>query len=276
MLAVMRYFFKHDFDVIAISQWKYTREATVSHRFVVDHLEKMGLIYLAESHTLDDVVALEMAYSTDGVVISNDLFEDHMQFSPRFAHLYDRCISMKLDKVKPSERYTKSLDDHYIAEHIFGFQRRRMPSLSSSSVASSLHDVFFSTPDNPRHEIVQEHRESWTPQYRDRIISAIDELLTRIGQPEPSPPLPACTPSAASMNACSCSSEAVPVDVPRPPPPLCTSTSLDTIVNRPQPLLYRHSAGVSRRQSRVLSTLQSKRKRSNSLTNYQKTWVSVV
>lgn len=39
------------------------------------HLEKMGLIYLAESHTLDDVVALEMAYSTDGVVISNDLFE---------------------------------------------------------------------------------------------------------------------------------------------------------------------------------------------------------
>lgn len=181
---MMRYFFKHDFDVIAISQWKYTREATVSHRFVVDHLEKMGLIYLAESHTLDDVVALEMAYSTDGVVISNDLFEDHMQFSPRFAHLYDRCISMKLDKVKPSERYTKSLDDHYIAEHIFGFQRRRMPSLSSSSVASSLHDVFFSTPDNPRHEIVQEHRESWTPQYRDRIISAIDELLTRIGSSE--------------------------------------------------------------------------------------------
>ncbi|KAK6028348.1 hypothetical protein OSTOST_05607 [Ostertagia ostertagi] len=73
------------------------------------------------------------------------------------------------------------------------------------------------------------------------------------------------------MNACSCSSETVPVDVPRPPPPLCTSTSLDTIVNRPQPVLYRHSAGVSRRQSRVLSTLQSKRKRSNSLTNYQKT-----
>ncbi|WKY02001.1 hypothetical protein Q1695_015757 [Nippostrongylus brasiliensis] len=97
-------------------------------------------------------------------------------------------------------------------------------------------------------------------------IAALD-----LCQPEPSPPLPACTPSAASMNACSCSSETVPVDVPRPPPPLCTSTSLDTIVNRPQPLLYRHSAGVSRRQSRVLATLQSKRKRSNSLTNYQKT-----
>uniref|UniRef100_A0A158P9T5 SH3 domain-containing protein n=1 Tax=Angiostrongylus cantonensis TaxID=6313 RepID=A0A158P9T5_ANGCA len=88
--------------------------------------------------------------------------------------------------------------------------------------------------------------------------------------PEPSPPLPTCAPSAASMNACSCSSETVPVDMPRPPPPLCTSTSLDTIVNRPQPLLYRHSSGVSRRQSRVLMTLQSRRKRSNSLTNYQK------
>ncbi|KAJ1372844.1 hypothetical protein KIN20_035128 [Parelaphostrongylus tenuis] len=97
-------------------------------------------------------------------------------------------------------------------------------------------------------------------------IAALD-----LCQPEPSPPLPACAPSAASMNACSCSSETVPVDVPRPPPPLCTSTSLDTIVNRPQPLLHRHSSGVSRRQSRVLSTLQSKRKRSNSLTNYQKT-----
>ncbi|EYC19033.1 hypothetical protein Y032_0025g1128 [Ancylostoma ceylanicum] len=97
-------------------------------------------------------------------------------------------------------------------------------------------------------------------------IAALD-----LCQPEPSPPLPTCTPSAASMNACSCSSETVPVDVPRPPPPLCTSTSLDTIVNRPQPVLYRHSAGVSRRQSRVLSSLQSKRKRSNSLTNYQKT-----
>ncbi|VDL66170.1 unnamed protein product [Nippostrongylus brasiliensis] len=47
-------------------------------------------------------------------------------------------------------------------------------------------------------------------------------------------------------------------------------------VNRPQPLLYRHSAGVSRRQSRVLATLQSKRKRSNSLTNYQKTYVRLV
>ncbi|VDO43921.1 unnamed protein product [Haemonchus placei] len=99
-------------------------------------------------------------------------------------------------------------------------------------------------------------------------IAALD-----LCQPEPSPPLAACQPSAASMNACSCSSETVPVDVPRPPPPLCTSTSLDTIVNRPQPLLYRHSAGVSRRQSRVLSTLQSKRKRSNSLTNYQKTFL---
>ncbi|KAK6025783.1 hypothetical protein OSTOST_08310, partial [Ostertagia ostertagi] len=102
-------------------------------------------------------------------------------------------------------------------------------------------------------------------------IAALD-----LCQPEPSPPLPACQPSAASMNACSCSSETVPVDVPRPPPPLCTSTSLDTIVNRPQPVLYRHSAGVSRRQSRVLSTLQSKRKRSNSLTNYQKTFIYAV
>ncbi|VDM57581.1 unnamed protein product [Angiostrongylus costaricensis] len=97
-------------------------------------------------------------------------------------------------------------------------------------------------------------------------IAALD-----LCQPEPSPPLPTCAPSAASMNACSCSSETVPVDMPRPPPPLCTSTSLDTIVNRPQPLLYRHSSGMSRRQSRVLMTLQSKRKRSNSLTNYQKT-----
>ncbi|KAE9415023.1 hypothetical protein Angca_001267 [Angiostrongylus cantonensis] len=56
-------------------------------------------------------------------------------------------------------------------------------------------------------------------------IAALD-----LCQPEPSPPLPTCAPSAASMNACSCSSETVPVDMPRPPPPLCTSTSLDTIV----------------------------------------------
>ena len=78
------------------------------------------------------------------------------------------------------------------------------------------------------------------------------------------------------MNACSCSSEAVPSEIPRQPAQLCTSTSLDTIVNRPQPFLQRHSAGVSRRQSRVLSNLQSKRKRSNSLTNYNKRYGSLL
>ncbi|CAI4227935.1 unnamed protein product [Auanema sp. JU1783] len=73
--------------------------------------------------------------------------------------------------------------------------------------------------------------------------------------------------SSDSMNACSCSS-AMTHNL-RQSPQLCTSTSLDTIVNRPQPLYFRHSAGVSRRQSRVL-VFPSKRKRSNSLTNYNK------
>ncbi|KAK5972949.1 hypothetical protein GCK32_022082, partial [Trichostrongylus colubriformis] len=68
----MRFFFMKDFDVIAVSQRKYTRDATVCHKFAVDQLESMGLIYLAEDHVLDDIVALEMAHRTDGVIISND------------------------------------------------------------------------------------------------------------------------------------------------------------------------------------------------------------
>ncbi|PAV68318.1 hypothetical protein WR25_12957 [Diploscapter pachys] len=50
----------------------------------------------------------------------------------------------------------------------------------------------------------------------------------------------------------------------------CTIKIMKVQVNRPQPIFYRHSAGVSRRQSRVLGNLHSKRKRSNSLTNYHK------
>ncbi|CAB3402114.1 unnamed protein product [Caenorhabditis bovis] len=100
-------------------------------------------------------------------------------------------------------------------------------------------------------------------------------------QLEPSPSASAAPDvTASTMNACSCSSEVVGAatstvvmadSTARPPPPLCASSSLDAIMCRPQPsVLHRHSAGGSRRQSRVYSTLSSKRKRSNSLTNYQK------
>uniref|UniRef100_W6NSW4 Protein ZC477.5 n=1 Tax=Haemonchus contortus TaxID=6289 RepID=W6NSW4_HAECO len=182
LLAVMRYFFKKDFDVIAVSQRKYTRDATVSNKFAVDQLESMGLIYLAEGHTLDDIVALEMAHTTDGVVVSNDQFEDHMQLSQRFSKLCDRCVSIQLEQVKPSERYTMSSNGHYIAEHIFRFHRHPSTVQSGfiSQVLPTVHDAFFSTPDNIRHEIVKEHRQNWTKGYRDQTISIIDELLTRI------------------------------------------------------------------------------------------------
>ncbi|CAI5446481.1 unnamed protein product [Caenorhabditis angaria] len=88
--------------------------------------------------------------------------------------------------------------------------------------------------------------------------------------------------TASAMNGCSCSSEIVGASTStssstttttdtRPAPPLCASSSLDAIMCRPQPsLLHRHSASGSRRQSRVFSNFQSKRKRSNSLTNYNK------
>ncbi|VDO29220.1 unnamed protein product [Haemonchus placei] len=184
LLAVMRYFFKKDFDVIAVSQRKYTRDATVSNKFAVDQLESMGLIYLAEGHTLDDIVALEMAHTTDGVVVSNDQFEDHMQLSQRFSKLCHRCVSIQLEQVKPSERYTMSCNGHYIAEHIFRFHRHPSTVQSGfiSQVLPTVHDAFFSTPDNIRHEIVREHRQNWTKGYRDQTISIIDELLTRIRQ----------------------------------------------------------------------------------------------
>ncbi|KAK6049483.1 hypothetical protein COOONC_13012 [Cooperia oncophora] len=81
----MRFFFKNDFDVIAVSQPKYTVDGSAyPHKFAsgckaliispFKQLESMGLIYLAEGHAHDDIVALEMAYTTDGVVVSNDQF----------------------------------------------------------------------------------------------------------------------------------------------------------------------------------------------------------
>ncbi|WKY03058.1 hypothetical protein Q1695_016391 [Nippostrongylus brasiliensis] len=180
LLAVMRFFIKNGFDVVAVSQWKYTKDTTVAHKFVVDKLESIGLIYLAEGHALDDIVALEMAHTTDGVVVSNDQFEDHMQHSDRYCYTCERCVSIKLDRVKPSQRFTMSSNGHYIVDHVFEFLRRSHSRVSSAT--SSLHDAFFSTPDNIRHEIVQEHRANWSPEYRDRTISIIDELLTRIRQ----------------------------------------------------------------------------------------------
>ncbi|CAA85288.3 Bestrophin homolog [Caenorhabditis elegans] len=110
--------------------------------------------------------------------------------------------------------------------------------------------------------------------HRD-TIAALD-----LCQLEPSSPAPRPDEiSASTMNACSCSSEIVGIqtsstvmaDSTRPPPPLCASSSLDAIMFRQQPIpSHRHSASGSRRQSRVYSNLHSKRKRSNSLTNYNK------
>ncbi|CAI2348244.1 unnamed protein product [Caenorhabditis sp. 36 PRJEB53466] len=111
-------------------------------------------------------------------------------------------------------------------------------------------------------------------QHRD-TIAALD--LCQL-EPSPSAPRPDEI-TVSAMNACSCSSEIVGVqtsstvmaDSSRPAPPLCASSSLDAIMFRQQPIpSHRHSASGSRRQSRVYANLHSKRKRSNSLTNYNK------
>ncbi|KAK6745614.1 hypothetical protein RB195_011998 [Necator americanus] len=108
-------------------------------------------------------------------------FQDHMQSSGRYRHLLKRCISVDLDRVGETERYTMSSNGHCVAEHTFRFKRRLVPQamvkLDSKSI---LHEAFFSTPDNVRHEIVEEHRENWTEDYRNELVATIDELMAQI------------------------------------------------------------------------------------------------
>ncbi|KHJ98272.1 zinc finger, C3HC4 type [Oesophagostomum dentatum] len=181
LLALIRYFVKNDFDVIAVSQRKYTFETTVTHKFAVDRLERVGLIHLVDGHEYDDLIALEIAFAADGVIISNDTFSDHLQESARYAPLLSRCISVELDRLSTSEQYTMSSNGHCVAEHTFRFRRRVIPdNMMDQSPSSILHEAFFSTPDNTRHEIVKEHRENWTEDHKNKIISTIDELLAQI------------------------------------------------------------------------------------------------
>ncbi|KAK6745615.1 hypothetical protein RB195_011998 [Necator americanus] len=181
LLALIRYFIKNDFEVVAVSQRKYTMDTTVTHKFAIEHLEKLGLIHLVDGHEYDDIVALEIAFAADGVIVSNDQFADHMQSSGRYRHLLKRCISVDLDRVGETERYTMSSNGHCVAEHTFRFKRRLVPQamvkLDSKSI---LHEAFFSTPDNVRHEIVEEHRENWTEDYRNELVATIDELMAQI------------------------------------------------------------------------------------------------
>ncbi|VDK79675.1 unnamed protein product [Cylicostephanus goldi] len=104
-----------------------------------------------------------------------------MQSSDRYLRLLERCISVETVRVAPDQRYTMSLNGHCLAEHTFGFRRRNVPkALVDQNSVNTLHDAFFSTPDNRRHEIVMEHRENWTEDHRDKIIATIDELLAQI------------------------------------------------------------------------------------------------
>uniref|UniRef100_A0A1I7X9E1 RNase_Zc3h12a domain-containing protein n=1 Tax=Heterorhabditis bacteriophora TaxID=37862 RepID=A0A1I7X9E1_HETBA len=75
LLMVLRFFLKNDFDVIAISQHKYTFDGQVTHIFAMKRLMDMGLVVIPDNHCHDDVLALEAAHTTDGVVISNDQFK---------------------------------------------------------------------------------------------------------------------------------------------------------------------------------------------------------
>ncbi|KAL6725500.1 hypothetical protein Aduo_007549 [Ancylostoma duodenale] len=181
LLALMRYFVKNDFDVVAVTQRKYTLDATVTHKFAIERLEKMGLIHLVDGHEYDDIVALEIAFASDGVIVSNDQFTEHMQASNRYLRLMNRCISLELDAVAQTERYTMSSNGHCIAEHTFRFKRKVFPNtMNGLSASSILHEAFFSTPDNVRHELVEEHRQNWTEDYRSKVLGTIDELLAQI------------------------------------------------------------------------------------------------
>ncbi|ETN86602.1 hypothetical protein NECAME_05906, partial [Necator americanus] len=84
LLALIRYFIKNDFEVVAVSQRKYTMDTTVTHKFAIEHLEKLGLIHLVDGHEYDDIVALEIAFAADGVIVSNDQFAyvDFLCLSP--------------------------------------------------------------------------------------------------------------------------------------------------------------------------------------------------
>ncbi|KJH48313.1 hypothetical protein DICVIV_05554 [Dictyocaulus viviparus] len=179
LLAIMKYFLKNDFDVIAVSQRKYSLSATVYNECIFWQLEETGLIYMAQNHVHDDIVALEIAYATDGVIVSNDQFRDHLLFCPRLKNIINRCISINFtNRGKPEQSA--------ISEAIYGCNEQNfsfIPRRDSSSLYVQLvfcTDSFFSTENNIRHEIVKEHRQNWTVEYRDKTIGLIDDIIKTI------------------------------------------------------------------------------------------------
>ncbi|KAJ1371193.1 hypothetical protein KIN20_033096 [Parelaphostrongylus tenuis] len=151
--------------------WRYGVKCSETNKRAINKLEEMGMACLTDAHIHDDIAMLEMALTTDGVVVSNDKFRDHMKFSPRFKKVIDRSVSVKISEIEIT-----NLD-----KCVSFFQQRTAP---RGFPSLTLHDSFFSTLDNIRHVIVKGTRRYWTEKYRDKTLKTIDELFKRVWEEE--------------------------------------------------------------------------------------------
>lgn len=164
LLAVMRYFIGSDFDVVAVMPQQCSLTSSINIKRVLNKLRKMDLMCMVENN-YDDVAVLEIADAADGVVVSNGQFRGHVEFLDRFQNIIDRCVSVEMTKVRDDD--------------IGGYEFLLEQTVPGCSIPS-LHDCFFSTMDNIRHEIVEECRQNWTMEYRNWAVDSIDKLYRSV------------------------------------------------------------------------------------------------
>ncbi|CAB3401236.1 unnamed protein product [Caenorhabditis bovis] len=75
LVSLLRYFYKNDFEAFAIISPKYLNSNVTNCKTAINKLVDCSLCIVTHQSNLDDIVALEFAAVTNGVVVTSDNFK---------------------------------------------------------------------------------------------------------------------------------------------------------------------------------------------------------
>ncbi|CAI5446455.1 unnamed protein product [Caenorhabditis angaria] len=176
LLAVCRYFVAYNFEVICVISQKYYMANTTNYKTAIDELVEMKICVVANQTNLDDCLALEVAATLNGVVVTSDLFRDHQN-----THRYQNMVEMhrlgiEWKDVQDAEKFTRTRDGHFVANKLFDF---KMLSGMLYRDNKELYEVLYSNPETDRRfEISYHHRNrNWSENRRAEVLEVLNRLI---------------------------------------------------------------------------------------------------
>ncbi|CAI4229061.1 unnamed protein product [Auanema sp. JU1783] len=162
LISLTRYFVKNDFEVCIVLSTGYINGKNIEHSaHLMKPLIRARVVHVVQRNIIDDVIMLELAKRTGGVVLSQDLYRDHLE-NPKYNTVKDNTLRLDRQSVKINERHMLTKNGHYVANHYFIFRD---------------HGIFFSTPNQATHELVEYQRRGWSTEVKDRLLQLLDTIL---------------------------------------------------------------------------------------------------